>query len=1013
MQTKLPELEHSPIEDIEVRDRDQERKEKGKTYADEKPNAIKSCVEERNGTYSKTIIKNKIIKSSVKQTWEDVIDYVIGTTKISDEVDTAIEKGHLTLKLHSNTGTETFEANPDDFVGTAYEFDKNLKYVKFIVDVTEYSTSSSCVQESDRSSIAGPSAFDRLMNRSTKQPQKKNPESLRFTAKDKLFNNICDEMDKVKAGFPSAMTDDVVSKHVMTITNVLWYLDGNKQKIMDRSRTTDVHPIPDRYAEFLDHSTDVQQKRQMLEHPVRQVDEFSYLEHRTEAKTVLEQYHLLDNIVSQQDSYNYILFEEGRHTNGNIMTPKEKYEFVKGLKLSVPIDILRYDPGGAVGGTIVVWRTPNERGQEEVMNASLKVFQKVKPLLPEYHTRQMRRSFVRSYCNLPTGDKISPAVLRFIYTDLTLDATENQNKGIEDRIRQAILSEDANLVTDLRHLNSGRPNDTFSIFFDKLSEKIEELTAADDRRQNVEHLSKYISVKNLIKDVKDELPVNTPHPKLKAQENSSFLCIDDKAKVDFGEPGMAIATGVRGKKSIVPVTSTLAALDHDMQSKGSLTPSVTLEVDIPVDDSSFYRGEVHVTYKDSVFQASSPWRHATEMSKMLQEKENVPTCLLLYSDGGPDHRLTFHAVKLSLIVLFKKLDLDFLVAGRTAPGHSWLNPAERIMSIVNIALQNVACREESRSEIEQILRSTNSMSDIRNKATKNIAIKTAWMESVNPLITLLEERTGRLTLKDSPFSVHKAATDDEVKDFEGYVRQVVCPEIKIGQYQEKHLKSVQGYQKFLREHYRERSYLFQIKKCNDLNCCTRQRGDIEFQWVPDPILAVGNEHYVPMASLLGKDTTDKDQPSCQKTRPAAVAEEIQGVRNAGLVGQNVRSTVKCYECTKPRCIYSKKKLTTRELRGMSRILEKYDYSCGADIIPEGDILQGVICVRMQLDCRSHIEFPYYADTNTVNVNKNICCHCGEAGEKDRDLLKKFKVVLPICRGCQDLGKEAMKRSPIK
>lgn len=70
---------------------------------------------------------------------------------------------------------------------------------------------------------------------------------------------------------------------------------------------------------------------------------------------------------------------------------------------------------------------------------------------------------------------------------------------------------------------------------------------------------------------------------------------------------------------------------------------------------------------------------------------------------------------------------------------------------------------------------------------------------------------------------------------------------------------------------------------------------------------------------------------------------------------------------------------------------------------------------MQLDCRSHIEFPYYADTNinTVNVNKNICCHCSEAGEKDRDLLKKFKVVLPICCDCQDLGKEAMKRSPIK
>jgi hypothetical protein len=122
----------------------------------------------------------------------------------------------------------------------------------------------------------------------------------------------------------------------------------------------------------------------------------------------------------------------------------------------------------------------------------------------------MKRSFVNSYCNLPTGEKISPAVLRVIYADLTLDASVSQNKGIEDRIRQAILSEDANLVTDLRHLNIGRPNDTFSVLFDKLSEKIEEITAADDRRHNIEHLSKYVSVNNLIKEVENELPADTP-----------------------------------------------------------------------------------------------------------------------------------------------------------------------------------------------------------------------------------------------------------------------------------------------------------------------------------------------------------------------------------------------------------------------------------------------------------------------------------------------------------------------
>ena len=33
------------------------------------------------------------------------------------------------------------------------------------------------------------------------------------------------------------------------------------------------------------------------------------------------------------------------------------------------------------------------------------------------------------------------------------------------------------------------------------------------------------------------------------------------------------------------------------------------------------------------------------------------------------------------------LDLDILIAGRTAPSHSWANPVERIMAIVNLGIQ--------------------------------------------------------------------------------------------------------------------------------------------------------------------------------------------------------------------------------------------------------------------------------------------------------------------------------------
>lgn len=33
--------------------------------------------------------------------------------------------------------------------------------------------------------------------------------------------------------------------------------------------------------------------------------------------------------------------------------------------------------------------------------------------------------------------------------------------------------------------------------------------------------------------------------------------------------------------------------------------------------------------------------------------------------------------------------------------------------------------------------------------------------------------------------------------------------------------------------------------------------------------------------------------------------------------------------------YSKNKMSVREMRSLKRSLEKYDYSCGAEIVPDG------------------------------------------------------------------------------
>ena len=113
----------------------------------------------------------------------------------------------------------------------------------------------------------------------------------------------------------------------------------------------------------------------------------------------------------------------------------------------------------------------------------------------------------------------------------------------------------------------------------------------------------------------------------------------------YGEPGCAFPTRVCGRKSIFPTTSTLGALDHDVNQKGSLTPTVTLACKIPeCVDESFYSGQVFVVFKDSVFQPSTSFWSTLELYESIQ--------LLPSLTGATEHNVSHESVKTPLILLF-------------------------------------------------------------------------------------------------------------------------------------------------------------------------------------------------------------------------------------------------------------------------------------------------------------------------------------------------------------------------
>ena len=75
-------------------------------------------------------------------------------------------------------------------------------------------------------------------------------------------------------------------------------------------------------------------------------------------------------------------------------------------------------------------------------------------------------------------------------------------------------------------------------------------------------------------------------------------------------------------------------------------------------------------------------------------------------------------------------------------------------------------------------------------------------------------------------------------------------------------------------------------------------------------------------------------------------------------------------------------------------------------------MHGTVFVLLQLSCQKSIEFPYH-DASSLG-QKDKFCHCAtEKAARDKDLLKKFKIVLPICTEYEEKGLTVMKRSPFK
>jgi hypothetical protein len=482
---------------------------------------------------------------------------------------------------------------------------------------------------------------------------------------------------------------------------------------------------------------------------------------------------------------------------------REKQRYLEKIELVFlfKVGVYTYHHGNVQNPTYI-WKIDENATDDEINNNHYNIRTKLKGELEVFHTRAMKKEFLEiSEMYLGKLEKARTRnLLKYLLNDNSA-AESSDMQEVDNRIQLLVEVGDPDIITDFRHINEGRiaKFDTFwkyaKLYLENAAES--SILAVDERRHDpIQHLSHAISTRDFRNQVIKLCPPDIDIPSLQwiryqfwprnpthkssmlftgilpakfmvqsrqlriqhpdthyasaifrylkemailLKEDSLLIFMDDKHRCKVGEPGFPVAAVERGKQVLVSLKTKFTIADHDF-TKCGIIPSVTMLCDIPNNiDESFYRGQVYVGLKDPIFQPSDPLRHITELYDILIKTELDRPYLFLYTDGGPDHRVTFMRVQIALIVLFIGLDLDLLVVARTPPGHSWKNPVERIMSILNQGLQCIGLmRSEMDEEFEEILNKCNSMAEIRNQVEKEPQLKDKLIKSLQTTIQLME-----------------------------------------------------------------------------------------------------------------------------------------------------------------------------------------------------------------------------------------------------------------------------------
>ena len=430
-------------------------------------------------------------------------------------------------------------------------------------------------------------------------------------------------------------------------------------------------------------------------------------------------------------------------------------------------------------------------------------------------------------------------------------------------------------------------------------------------------------------------------------DDVTMVSTDDKAGIDVGEPDLPIVACQHPGKSWTPSQLKLGEGQHSFH-KLNLTPSVRLVHRLPPDvEGSFYRGKPQLTLKDAVFEPSSGARHFTELTESFAvNPSSKKPVTIITNDGGPDHNIHHDRNKAALLAFFlNNPHILYLANFQMAANRSSYHPVEKLNCILNLSLNGVALARKviEDSNFEKLLKSCNSMVDIRKKAEHNPGLNEQVTASLKDSKEIIENRAKQASLKEDFFEVFDPSDKKQIEQFMDVLKSVDA-DFEVSDYLDTKKKfhitgsllkyyeevSTTTYYCVTMTRHRNMSAEFLNSLYPGLNL------PFDLHPIPCPVRDPENpDKYLKFEDLYHSSTLRSYD---DKQRPGKVDKASNNIpfpKNIIRARYCSEISIICVGCDKRRVVYSQYKPTHAKIDQARTLLESMRYQCGASLCTFG------------------------------------------------------------------------------